>query len=52
MHRKTALHFAERFFIFLRELLALDGVGEAAEPIALHVLDAAGIADLLASIGL
>ena len=31
-------------FLFLRKLLALDGVGEAAEPIALHVLDAAGIA--------
>ena len=43
MHRKTALHFAERFLL-CRQLLALDGVGEAAEPIALHVLDAAGIA--------
>ena len=40
---KTALQNAERFLL-CRQLLALDGVGEAAEPIALHVLDAPGIA--------
>ena len=32
------------FFMRMRKLLALDGVGEAAEPVALHVLDPARVA--------
>ena len=42
--QKNRSAFRRAVFLFLRELLALNGVGEAAEPIALHVLDAAGIA--------
>ena len=43
LRRKTALQNAERFLL-CRQLLALDGIGEAAEPVALHVLDPARVA--------